>query len=108
MSLAPCFGVLLLCAQALGQAVGDAPHAAPTRAVDASYSEQRAEDAPLAASLSSSMPVTASEAIPRQPAGATEGSAAAIAGPEPGLLLLAGSLTVWFALSRRRAGTARA
>lgn len=107
LSLAPCFGVLLLCAQLTGQAASDAPPSVPSRVVDASFSaSSRAVDAPLSVSMSASTP--AADAAPRQPSDANGNSIAVISAPEPGLLLLAGSLTVWFALSRRRAGAARA
>lgn len=101
MSLAPRLGVLLICSHLMGQAASDSPHAAPSRAVEANFSTSRASAAPLSAS------VTASEEAPLPTNDGRSSALASITAPEPGLLLLAGSLTVWLALSRRRVGAVR-
>ncbi len=101
MSLAPCIGALL-CVALATQAVAQSPGSSRSNAVEANYAvPTHGVDAPLSASVvtgTSSSPVAVDAAV-----GSKESTGiASLASPEPGVLLVAGSLLVWVALARRR------
>lgn len=101
MSLAPCIGALL-CVALTAPAASQSPGSSRSSAAEVNYAvSSRGVDVPLSASVvtgTGSSPEAGSSGV------APEGSGgiASFASPEPGILLVAGSLLVWVALARRR------
>ena len=101
MSLAPCIGVLL-CAALTAPATTQSPGSSRSSAVEAHYSApSHGTEMPLSASVVTG--TGGSSVVGDADQGAGHGSPLAVLGsPEPGMLLVAGSLLVWIALARRR------
>lgn len=101
MSLAPCIGVLL-CVVLTAPATSQSPGSMRSSAVEAGYSaSSHGTEMPLSASIVTGTGGSSVGGEDQQ--GAGHGSPLAVLGsPEPGMLLVAGSLLVWIALARRR------